>query len=172
MTRTELNEAIFTVITATYKKDAPEAFKAVNEAGYSIEKWNGCWHVRNEKLNRMVWFEMGGYYTPVYWVRGSANPKRFETLDGARKFDLVGCLEKENNPDWRYVTTYEYTPSRVKYNKLQSAKRNVGWKTRDIAKLKIEIEKMQKELNRMMEWRAESIVELKELRNELGLRNR
>ena len=33
-----LNEAIYTVLTTKYKKDAKEAFKMVEDAGYKMHK--------------------------------------------------------------------------------------------------------------------------------------
>lgn len=81
-----INEAIFTVLTTQFKKNAPEAFKMVESLSECrVDKYQGSFDIRNTKTNRWI----GG--REVGW-RGyliSLNGTRIEEKN-AKKIDFYG----------------------------------------------------------------------------------
>ena len=57
MKNTMLNEAIYTVLTTKYKKQAREAFKRVQDAGYEVYKNNGHFHIYNASTGKTIYIE-------------------------------------------------------------------------------------------------------------------
>ena len=170
MTRAELNNAIYTVLTTQFKKYAKDAHRAVKEAGYTIDKWCGYYHVKNEATGRCLSVETSdGWYRRTYYVRGCRKMATFENYEKLMKFDFVGCLEKSLNADY-YQTNKAYHPTLDKYNRLKDAKFYVKYRNNDIEKLKKEIEKLQGQINEYTQWVRRDEKRLSDIRKEYGLK--
>ena len=171
MSREEMNKAIWEVLTHQYKKDAKEAHKLVSSE-YEVEKWNGSYHVRNPKTRRTISYNAynrrGGY------ILYGAYAGHRKDVNGAVKFDFVGCLEKPENFAWYEMVNKEYeqkrkSKSKERYEKLRYAVRNIKWEEDAIESIKKQMEKLQKD----MEWHEARLQKAQgdyiKVREELGL---
>lgn len=175
MTREELNREIKKVLTTQFKKDAKEAHKAVEEAGYTIYKEDGSFGVQNKATGRWVRFSFGEYSTKItytgnwYGVRCNRNVER--------DFDFVGQLEKPINKEWREAKNLVYCPTQVKYEELMSKRWNVKYhadeirliQEKRIKELQRQMEELQRSLIYHVENRAKDQQALDQYRKELGL---
>ena len=130
MNRQEINEAIKKVLGTQFKKDAPEAFKIVKEAGYTTYKDRG-------------------YFYNV------ANPKTGKVLR-TRNYgmDYVAFLEKPINMDWQYVQNTKKNPrpigeARGRYIGIHWYKSDLERHDRRIASLKEDIADYMKRIERL-----------------------
>lgn len=163
--RTELNKAIYRVLTTQFKKNAPEAFAAVEAAGYTVEKWDGNWAVTNPRTGRKL-FMSGARYT--YLIHGNTFHHRTREYF---KFDYVGCLEKP-------VSTYlrdkdnvwlQRNESTKNYEKLSNAKRDVKYQEDRIAYIQKQLAQLQADLITAVDCKAKRELDLANVRNKLGL---
>ena len=180
-TRQQVNEAIYTVLTSEYKKDAPEAFELVKKMGYDYTKFDrGIFEVYNPVTKRRIHLKEGGYYRNYYVkvVFGyyERQTKMFEgddrKLDAKEKFDYVGCLEKPINKTW-YDMQNGYNTGKMtaleKYNDLQHMKRMAAIYAEDVDKIKKQINDLQDKLLRYAGYQRDAEQELKARKQELGL---
>ena len=114
--RKELAEAIITVLRTAYKKEARDAFKLVEAAGYDVYKSDGHWYVRNTDTWKTVSIQQ--YRYSKYGDMNTLSLSGYGVAD-ARKVDLIAYLEKPFNP-FKYERLYE--PSRHKIEELRTLK--------------------------------------------------
>ena len=170
-TREDVNKAIAQVLTTQFKKEAKEAFLIVKEAGYEVDKWDKKWHVRNRKVDRVVYIDRERWnydkHYPEYviWHSGGSS-----TLADLSKFDFVGCLDKPVNKVWREMRGYEHQNKFQAWSrKLKSARWSVKYHTDNIDSIQKHIEGLQKELMYHVKEQTRAEAELKQVRAELGL---
>lgn len=170
----ELNQAIWTVITSKYKKDAPEAFKLVSSYGYEICKNGFGWEISSSK-RRIFTMERGyasnkhlvivsGYYRTMERV---VEYKEFDTMGS--KFDFVNCL---NTP----INDIYYQPERPaksisNYKELLSRKSSINYENHQIQEIKAQIDSLQKSLIHRVERKTKEEMDLAKFRKEIGLSN-
>jgi len=128
MDNNELNKAIIKVLTTTFKKDALDAHKALSEAGYTIEKYSGAWHVTNPTTNRSVYIANRTY--GGYIIHGAMNNAKGDYKGNTTKlflFDFVGCLNKPWNVEYSIARRLKYQPTKDKYDRILEAKRHIKY---------------------------------------------
>ena len=151
-----LNRAMLVVLTTQYKKDALEAHKAVEEAGYVISKWNGCWHIKNLSTKKVIWADSGKYNCTIYSNRTTY---RFRWDNSAEysgcKADLKGMLDKPENTAYiEYLRARQWTRGGVlggtdisdKISALKGAKNAIKTYEDLLKKTRKEIEVLTKQL--------------------------
>lgn len=171
----ELNQAIWTVLSTQFKKQAKEAFKTVQENGYEVYK-NGCgtWTVKNPHTDKTMHIEQGCYRTILCYGRNSRRwNKLAEEQAIAKHFDFVNCLRTPHNREYYEVEARESwrqeSKSHEQYDRIKSAKWSIQYETDRIAKIQKEIAKLQDELIRATESRVSDKARLENLRKEFGL---
>jgi len=174
--KTALNAAIWTVLTATYKKDHPEAFAIVERAGYGITKYDGCWRIHNAETNRTVYISRRYY---GYLIRGTAHTKDVckKDFDDTRKVDYVGILNKPYNRVWIDLENKRYwhpntNPTKDKYARIRSEKNSLEINAQEIERTKAQIATMQAHLIWLGEQKARHEINLAQARREYGLKAR
>lgn len=169
MTHAELNEAIYEVITSKFKKDCPEAFKAVEAAGYRIYKSGGTFTIRNDKTTREVYLTFGSWSEVLHYGKYTFNTKRIKCNKDLKVFDFVTCLEKPINRDWVMVRYPEMSTLQKKKEKLEDARFHHRWAKRHLLETQAEIAKLQQKLIEYSQDVYRSSQELKACKRELGL---
>lgn len=165
----ELNDAIYTVITTQYKKDAKEAHALVTAYGYSIWKYNGCYHVANNETHKSVQARSGWRYTTIYLDSVHSQYVRLKD-DQECKVDFVGFLTKPKNYEyWSRPTTEESGTALDKYDNISHAKYMSNSYAEDIEKAKTKIESLLKDIERYTEMKVRYELDLAKLRVEYGL---
>ena len=159
MNRTELNNAIYLVLITQYKKNAPEAFKMVEDAGYKITKYDGCFWVENVATRRQLYVNDRGY------VRDLKKNKI------SHKFDFVGFLNKPLNTEY-YRTPAGECERTAKRCRLSGAKFSVWRCERDIEKAKATIFSAENDLIKAVKEREKYMNGLREIRKQLGLKDK
>ena len=176
-TNEALNEAIWTVLTTQFKKEAKEAFKTVKENGYEVYK-NGCgtWTVHNPHTRRSIHIEYGRYYRRTTLFHGYYTTQSRTWKDAteervvATKFDFVNCLKTYQNDEYyRTVNKDDRSTAKKKYERLTGAKWSVKYENDRIAKIQADIAKLQAELIKATENKVKDEMTLKQVRQELGL---
>ena len=169
----QINEAIYTVLTTQYKKDAKEAHSAVEAEGYQISKFNGSWWIHNTGTGRKIYlhYVRGGYYS---YIEGNGNGRHRKNQISYRefpKFDFVGFLDKPLNTEWSEMNSYRFQENRYSQNAevLRSARWNVKYHTDSIARIQKQIEDLQKDLIYHAGQKAQAEQRLVETRKNLGL---
>lgn len=157
-----LNEAIKTVLLTKLKKDAKEAHKIVESAGYEICKISGGWEIRNKKNNgKWIMYYNNGYLSTMLGYRHI----------NINKFDYVNYLEKPYNKVY-YDTLY--LRSKMKKgnydfdSKFEQLSRMKCWITNG----EKEIASLEKKLKSAYETQARRIAECNALRKQFGLKER
>lgn len=177
MNNTELNNAIYTVLTTKYKKDARDAFKMVKDAGYVVGKRDGYFYVKNPKSDKVifVWDYHWDYETRdynYYIIFSYRNEKRRLT----HKFDLVNCLNTPINTTYRQLRemNWHYDPYgyKAKMKKVNYAKRWYNNRTENVQRILNKIDELQKELVDAVAYRENALAELNEVKKECGLKTR
>ena len=174
MTHSELNIAIYKVLTTQFKKDAKEAHEAVKAAGYGITKNNGRFEVYNSTTRRSIYIAdngwrgcriIHGYYTRQRRIFNTWNTE--EIL----KFDFVGCLEKPTNEAYYEMVrrNERMNNAKQKYEKLKSARWYVKYETEKLESLQKKIEALQNELILAAQDKVKYEQRLQECRREFGL---
>jgi len=177
----ELNKAIWKVLQVKFKKDAPEAFKMVQEAGYEVMKGGqGQWIVKNPHTRKMIDIQdtcrgtvlyHGNYQTQVRVIAKYG----YKTVDNwtivGQKFDFVNCLKTPMNRDYYDALDVQCRQSEsiMNYDRLKSAKWSIDYDEREIARLQKEVEKLQKDIARRYEAKVNDLMHLNNVRRELGL---
>lgn len=172
-----LNEAIMRVITSKFKKDAPEAFKAVSDAGYIMYKVDGHWVVKHPLTERYVTVTGGIRYLGCgvsgYRIdRGWNYRNSLIIYDGkgdlTTKFDFVGCLMTPYNREYYRIVNNATT--RQKYDSLKWAKQTVKYSDERIEEIQTKIDKLTRDLISAVENRAQAKIRLNEVRKNLNLK--
>lgn len=170
---TDMNKAIYRVLTTQFKKEAKDAHKAVEAAGYEIYKLGGEWHVRNPQTGKAVHIEPNrGWYTR-FTVWGGARQTVFKSIEELTKYDFEGQLKKEYNNEWydlRRAAAYE--PTQVKYRRLKSAKRQQQWREERVTDIEKKIAQLQRELIEAVEDRTRARADVEATYKALGLKKR
>ena len=179
-TKEQINEAIYTVLTSEYKKDAPEAFNIVKAVGYEYSKYDrGRFEVYNPVTKRRIYIKEGGYYknyhVSVYYGYYANQVARFtgddRYLDAKGKFNYVGCLEKPVNMVWREVCQMQDVRSQAvqKYDILCTKKSYVKWREDEIQRIQMQMQKLQKELISATERKVGYERDVMDYRKQIGL---
>lgn len=185
-----LNQAIFTVLTTQYKKDAAEAFKLVKDAGYEYRKDDGRFEVvkvTNGDWRTSKWVRLGklesrwrrnektGEYGYVKYRTLSTNAGRSEVApDKVEKINFVNLLETPVNTVWTKLNWTSYYDQKSKAvaiyeDKIKSPARMVKVYTEDIEKCQKQIEKLQADMLRYMKYKTEYEQKVIANKKELGL---
>lgn len=165
----ELNEAIYKVMSTQFKKDMGEALRVVEEAGYTVSKWDSRFYVKNPKTGRELCLKEG---YKGYNIFGNGDRKSIVPWGTERRMDLVGYLEKPINHewykaqamqnDWRSATWY-------KWDRLRNAKWYIKYEKENIEKTKKKIAQLQQELEDTIRSQIRYEQNLVNIRKELGL---
>ena len=165
---TELNKAIYTVITTQYKKDCREAHKAVEDAGFKIRKIRGGYEVVNTKTNRDLYTSRsnrwgGGLFLHYNWYK--------RKIKLTENFDFVNCLNtpyneinEQDNPWIRAPKT-----AKEKHDRIKSMKWDVEYHERNYERALAQIQKLQRELVHEAEQKLLAEQKLETYKKELGL---
>lgn len=178
-----LNEAIFQVLTAEYKKDAAEAFAIVKAAGYEIEKRDvKQYAVRNKETGRILWIEYRTkwnskayrdlHITIVHHGTSYYNVSQFiDKSPLAAGFNFEACLNKPLNRTYYNMKTnyYDKSLAHAKYEELKSARWNVKYEVEKIKNIQKQLEDLQKELIRRTENKVKAEQRLVAKQKELHL---
>lgn len=176
---TELNKAIWTVLSTKFKKEAKEAFKMVEAAGYEVYK-NGCgtWTVRNNHTGKSIMLEyLSSYRTPgrLYfgdYGRHSRSIRSDEWTVVATKFDFVNCLKTPRNRAYEEACdaqNFRSSKAVAKYGEIKNKKWNIDYDERCIADIQKKIQDLQRDMMRYTEYKVNSQRALAQLRREYGL---
>ncbi len=178
------NEAIYKVLTTPMKKWCEEEYKAVKEAGYTINKEgrseDGYFVIRNSHTGRYVYItetRYGRTYTihtnnsKGTWDEQQHSLKKTE--DTIKCVDFVAMLRKPANREYiKAMNIREALNSSKalgKYHRLKSAKERIGWREADVKLAKTQLARAQQNLESEIKRRMEAEYSYKELRKELGL---
>lgn len=161
MTRAELNKAILKVLKTQFKKDAPESFKAVESAGFKIEKWNGTFAVvsDNGKCAKLEWHTYLNQYNINlrYSYNKSIRNKWFKYYESC-PIDFVGYFESDIK-NWE--NPYKYNVGWCKwkdcskavatyYTKIYDTKCDINQEKRRIKEKREHILALQKQIDNCM----------------------
>jgi hypothetical protein len=143
------NKAIVKVLTTKYKKDALDAHKEVEDAGFKIYKYDGQWRISGKYRTIYVNYDSWkGYYV---WL----DNKGFSTIiphENISKVDFVDCLNKPRNTEY-YRNCVD--PIHEKYSEIESSlgrnKWNIGYYDRQLKSTRERIEELQKDIMRLQE---------------------
>lgn len=167
-----LNEAIYTVLTTQYKKDAKEAHKIVENAGYTINKCSGHFEVTNPKNNRYVRINRD-YYSYRYhcgmanvWCGTRCSEMRYERLE---RIDYVNLLNTSYNKEYYRKPKWKVTNQNRK-DKLYNSKWDVKFYNDRVEIAKHNIERAQQELIKAVENKAKAVQKLEEVRTTIKRR--
>lgn len=167
-----LNEAIYMVLTTQYKKDAREAHKIVESAGYIINKNNGYFEVYNPKLNKRVHITRNFYSYRHHcgmlnvWCGIKACEMTYEKLE---KVDFVGMLNTPRNEEYYRELKWK-TINRNRREELISCKWNIKYYGDAIDDIKHKIESAQKELIFAVERKTKAIQKLEKIKETINRR--
>ena len=160
-----INEAIFTVLTTQFKKDAPEAFKMVESLpGCRVDKYQGSFDIRNTETNRWISGRQVGWRG--YYI--CLNNTKIEE-ENAKKIDFYGFLFCERK---RYYEPYIESEAIKKYKELKSKKWSVDYAIRDLEETRKKIARLQSDLERYVLSKYKREEELEKYRKEIGLKER
>ena len=167
-----LNSQIYRVLTSKFKKDAPEAFKAVEDAGYTIYK-NGCstWTIKNPHTKKYVWTSKEKYDYRRGTFRYFSYTDKQVVL--SNKIDFVDCLKTPVNKPWHDIIWrpyHEVSPAvRTYENEIRSAKRMAASYREDIEQYKKQIAALQEKMVHAATRAAEYDAEVAEAKKKLGV---
>ena len=106
MNNTELNRAIYVILTTQFKKDAKEEHKMVENAGYEIWKNNGEWNIENPATHKSIRVSEIKYrYMSNDYFRFFYHGYNTSILND--KIDFINCL---NTPI--KLRQYKYYPNK------------------------------------------------------------
>lgn len=170
---TELNKAIMIAVLTQYKKDAKEAHKIIEDAGFQLCKDFGFWHIYNPQTGKRIHVEVReGWRWTRYTVYGGMQTSDFKNEKELAKYDFVGQLNKERNTAWYEVRrgAAKYEPTQEKYRSLLAARHTQQWREEDVVKIEKKIAELQRELIHAVEERYKATAKVKEIKKDLGLR--
>lgn len=166
----EVNEAILKVLSTQYKKDAKEAHKIVEAAGYEIYKSNGCFTIKNPKTYRYIqWTQCRWRYN--YKLITTTKDIYFDNWKEL-KINFVNYLNKPINRDKERGDNMWGCSSKLKekYDSLCNHKMSIEYHTREIERQKALIEKTKKDIEYHERRIKEEKDSLEETRKKLGLK--
>ena len=165
----DINEAIYKVMSTQFKKDMGEALKVVEEAGYTVSKWDSRFYVKNPKTGRELCLR--DTYKG-YAVHGNGHVKCKFNWGKTCSMDLVGYLEKPFNNEWYKVQAMQSdwrSATWYKWDRLRSAKWYIKYEKESIEKTKKKIAQLQQELEDAIRSQIRYEQNLVEVRKDLGL---
>ena len=170
-----INEAILKVISTQYKKDAKEAHQVVEAAGYTIEKRDGCYYVRNEKTYRYCYMINSGYYRQgarwvLYWGSMGRGSKTYYGNPEHIKFDFIHMLNKRYNYAGHGDRNACTSAAKEKWTNICRLKCMVSSKQTETELILKEMEKLQKRLIETTECKVKYETDLNNQRKEYGLK--
>ena len=167
-----LNTQIYIVLTTKFKKDAKDAFKTVEEAGYTITKnGNGTWTIRNPHNDKSIcvseekhsWSK--GTYRNFYHINKQC------TLSS--KIDFVNCLKIDRNSDWFDIIWKPVNESsnavRIYNDKIGISRRMANLYRKNIEDYQKQITKLQEKMMKASVMIAEYEAKADAGKRELGL---
>ena len=173
-----INDVIFTVCTTQFKKDAPDAFKALKTMGLEAFKADGRFYIYNKNTRKYLSidtrrdYQYGRGYVTVYTVYGDYRFKTRGEWDKVKKFDFWGYITKPNNTAWGEVINRDTKPTRTKYGKIVNARQYLKWRKEEVEKIQNQIEVLQKQLINAVKREVAYENDLNNIRVELGLKRR
>ena len=141
----ELNEAILNVITTMRKKDMKAgAFETVKKAGYTVTYRGGgaFWEVENPKTYKSVYFTPSKSYYHNDKIRFSSGHD--VKAENANKIDFANYLDTPINS--AYYRRCEYEPTKIKIERIRSARWYIKYHSEGIEKTKKELASKLKDL--------------------------
>ena len=161
-----LNEAIYEVLTSNYKKDAPAAFKMVQNNGYDVYKSGKSWVVRNHKTYKIVCLDVPSGDWTFYWGRNhkSIDPRWWRNK--GREINFVRCLDTPTN---NYKCDNNGSKALVKHYEIKCQRNYVKWEQDKIDDIQSQISRLQSELVYHVDKKAREEEQLKKLRKDAGL---
>lgn len=169
-TKEEVNKAIVKVLSTQYKKDAKEAHKIVEAAGYEIYKSNGCFVIKNPKTNKYIqWTLCRWRYN--YKLIITTKDIYFDDWKDL-KINFVNYLDKPINRDKERGDNMWGCSSKLKekYTRLRDHKMMIEYYSKEIKRQKALIEKAKEEITRCEKRLREEKDSLEETRIKLGLK--
>ena len=166
----EINEAILKVLSTQYKKDAKEAHKIVEAAGYEIYKSNGCFIIKNPETYKYIqWTECRRKYN--YKLITTTQDIYFDDWKDL-KINFVNYLNKPINRDKERRDNMWGCSSKLKekYTLLRDHKMMIEYYSKEIKRQKASIEKAKEEITRCEKRLKEEKDSLEETRKKLGLK--
>lgn len=164
-----LNEAIYTMFTTKFKKDAREAFDMIEKAGYKIWKNSGQWEIQNPKTGKYIYAGQPYWNYKKGWVIVLHYGDCAKELDD--RIDFVNCLNTPINTAKRRYKRYPNKFQEQRDN-LRMVKRDIVWKENSIKDNKAKIEATQNNLITAVEEKTKAEAKLKALRKEYGLKEK
>ena len=171
----ELNNAIYTVITTQYKKDAKEAHDLVNSYGYSISKYDDRYRVISKNTGKAVYVCFQSYMTRRFSL-GNKTADQTRNMRSSVEFnpcriDFVNYLEKPFNKTWYDMTGYYPRHSRAvkKFRELKDAKWNIEYYGGKIDEIKAKIASLEDEIVYHARHQKDCEEKLRRLRREYHL---
>lgn len=171
----ELEKAMNKVLFTQFKKDAKEAHKIVEDAGYEIYKYDGFFGIRNTKRGKNIRINKALYYRGEVWEVLGRELTAEEISNHYLKVDIVDYFTKPVNTEWYRLQNPFYNsdrPTISKYNSLEINKEMLVYREREVESLKKNIAELQEKLIEAVEKKIASEVELKKTRERLGLKGR
>lgn len=184
-----INEAIAKVLTTQYKKDAREAHEIVESAGYTINKYDGNWWVKNPKTDRWVFLTYEWHHKyHGSWLLHTNNSKsdfhEYRTHHRNYKenepmpINFEKLLATPYNKAWAEVRRKDWNRDMrsEKIIDLKNAKHNVKYNDNALQRVEAEFkkacEKYAREIKYYTENRERDMVRLNNMRKELGLKQK
>lgn len=172
-----LNDAIIQVITTKYKKDALDAHKIVEDAGYKIDKRNGRYYVSNEITHRycnarLTGVDYGKQCWHLDWGSMVCAKKIHYGKPDSIKVDFVNLLNTPYNREAHvsyYDDKWHNSVAKEKYNRLKQLKYNVDYYSKKAQEIMDEFSRLQERLVDATEDKARSVAKLDAYRKECGL---
>lgn len=167
----ELNEAIYTVITTQYKKDAKDAHDLVSSYGFDIWKYDGHYNVGCKETHKSVFVSSQGRRYTTFYLDGRPSPyKRLEEGQEC-KINFVYFLTKPKNVEYMTLCWNEDRESEAvsKYDNIRHAKHMAESYAEDVRKAKAKIDSILKDIEHYTEMKLRYEKDLADLRVKYGL---
>ena len=171
------------VMYAKFRKSAPDAFKAVEDAGYTIKKYDGRFVIGNPKTCRYISIMPGrivdklkldsGYNTQYIRIDGGSKEKNKAQI----MLYLVDYINFLETPSRNYAFIKRQreeamikSKAREKYAKIKDAEWSVNYEKMRIEEIQAKINQLQQELIYHAGEKARCEIELKKTRKNYGLK--
>ena len=146
----ELNEAIYTVITTQYKKDAKQAHEMVSAFGYGISKYDGHYRVTSKETGKAVYVCFESYRYRRFSLGNNTKDQHKGTIGyGHCPIDFVGYLAKPYNKvyeDLKYSRRNRRSQAIKNYGQLKDTRWDIKYHEDEIEKIKAQIDKLENEI--------------------------
>ena len=168
---TELNNAIYTVITTQYKKEAKEAHELVTAYGFGIWKQDGHFHVCNKETHKSVYVSYEGWKERKIYLDGLLGEWVTVGYDQECKVDFVSFLTKPKNMEYYQAMhrDYNYSSAVEKSKNLAHLKYMSKSYSEDIEDAREKIDKLLKDIEHFTEMKVMYEQDLAKARVEYGL---